>query len=67
MSKQKKALEDMSIEELTAELSKVHKQTKFKAEKVKTDENGTILLDPTKKMIESGMRMMRIMIWCDFA
>ncbi|TKI65272.1 hypothetical protein FC756_16930 [Lysinibacillus mangiferihumi] len=49
MSKQKKALEDMSIEELTAELSKVHKQTKFKAEKVKTDENGTILLDPTKK------------------
>lgn len=49
MSNKKKALEDMSIEELTAELSRVHKQTKFKAEKVKTDENGTILLDPTKK------------------
>ncbi len=49
MSNKKKALEDMSIDELTAELSRVHKQTKFKPEKVKTDVNGTILLDPEKK------------------
>lgn len=45
----KKDYESMSIEELMSEVSKVHKKTKFKPQKVKTDENGTILLDPKKK------------------
>lgn len=45
----KKDYENMSIDELMAEVGKVHKKTKFKAKKFKTDEKGNILLDPKNK------------------
>lgn len=45
----KKDYENMSIDELLEEVSKVHKKTKFKAKKLKTDEKGNILLDPKNK------------------
>lgn len=44
-----KNYENMSVEELIAEVSKTHKKTNFKPQKANTDENGTILLNPNKK------------------
>lgn len=44
-----KDYENMSVDELIAEVSKTHKKTKFKPQKANTDENGTILLDPNQK------------------
>lgn len=45
----KKDYENMSVDELIKEVSKVHKKTKFKARKVTSDENGTIILNPKNK------------------
>jgi len=45
----KKKLEDMSVEELLQEVSKVHKKTNFKTKKFNTASDGTILLEPTDK------------------
>lgn len=41
-----KKLEDMSVQELLNEMVNTHKKTKFQPEKFKTDEQGTILLNP---------------------
>lgn len=42
----KKKLEDMSVEELKEELTRVNKLTNFKPKKRELGEDGAILLDP---------------------
>ncbi|MCU9595533.1 hypothetical protein OEV82_13900 [Caldibacillus thermolactis] len=49
MSNKKNDYENMSIEELMSELSKVHKRTKFKVKKANINEHGHIILDPENK------------------
>jgi hypothetical protein len=46
MFNERKKLEDMSIDELKKEMSRVHKKTKFNPKKVDSDEDGVILLNP---------------------
>mgnify|MGYP001474743621 CR=1 FL=1 len=42
----KKKLEDMTIDELQKELSRINKLSKFKAKEYEVGENGALLLNP---------------------